>query len=185
MISSGLTRQRASSNAVRASISAKTPYDAQGIATLENSLLHQAWQKGWAVNDTGGITHQAVAGFTQTGSAGGSLVYGFNNIIAYRIIDGTGNAEWIDNSDTRFDAIAVSMGLLGLITRVRLQLVPTYNIVGQENAVPPVGATCPVDVFGPGDGRKTFDGAMAEGQHLCADGMVAAKRRRARDILAG
>ena len=132
----------------------KDPYDAQGVATLENSLLHQAWQKGWAVNDTGGITHQAVAGFTQTGSAGGSLVYGFNNIIAYRIIDGTGNPEWIDNSDERFDAIAVSMGLLGLITRVRLQLVPTYNIVGQENAVPPVGPKCPVDVFGPGDAEK-------------------------------
>jgi hypothetical protein len=132
----------------------KDPYDAQGISTLENSLLYQAWQKGWAVNDTGGITHQAVAGFTQTGSAGGSLKYGFNNIIAYRIIDGTGNAEWIETSDARFDAIAVSMGLLGIITRMRLQLVPTYNIVGQENAVPPVGADCPVDVFGPGTADK-------------------------------
>jgi len=127
----------------------KDPYDAQGVATLESSLLYQAYLKGWAVDDTGGITHQAVAGFTQTGSAGGSLKYGFDNIIAYHIIDGTGTAEWIDNSDERFDAIAVSMGLLGIITRVKLQLVPMYNIIGQENTVP-IGPDCPIDIFGSG-----------------------------------
>ncbi len=132
----------------------KDPYDAQGKATLDNSLLHQAWQKGWAVNITGGISHQTIAGFTQTGSAGGSLTYGFNNIIAYRIVDGTGTAQWIDDSDPRFDAIAVSMGLLGIVIRVRMQLVPTYNIVGQENAVPTSGPDCPVDIFGPGSGTK-------------------------------
>ena len=130
------------------------PYDAQGVATLENSLLYQAWEKGWAVNDTGGITHQAVAGFTQTGSAGGSLKYSFDNIIAYRIIDGTGSPEWIEKGDARFDAVAVSMGLLGIITRVRLQFVPTYNIIGQENAVPVSGPDCPIDIFGPGTSDK-------------------------------
>jgi hypothetical protein len=132
----------------------KDPYDADGPATVENSLLYQAWQKGWAVNITGGISHQTVAGFSQTGSAGGSLTYGFNNITAYRIIDGTGNAEWIDDSDDRFNAVAVSMGLLGIIVRVRMQLVPSYNIVGEEYTVPTIGPDCPVDLFGGGDAAK-------------------------------
>lgn len=132
----------------------KDPYDADGKATLENSLLYQAWQKGWGVDITGGISHQTIAGFTQTGSAGGSLTYGFNNIIAYRIIDGHGQAEWIEQGDPNFDAIAVSMGLLGIIVRVRMQLVPTYNIMGSENAVPITGSDCPVDIFGPGDGER-------------------------------
>ncbi|MBP7952015.1 MAG: hypothetical protein KAZ17_00875 [Sphingorhabdus sp.] len=132
----------------------KDPYDADGPATIENSLLYQAWQKGWAVNITGGISHQTVAGFSQTGSAGGSTTYGFSNITAYRIIDGTGNAEWIDDSDDRFHAVAVSMGLLGIIVRVRMQLVPAYNIAGVEYTVPAGGNDCPVDLFGPGDAAK-------------------------------
>ena len=47
------------------------PYDPVGVATLENSLLYQLFQKGWALNDLGGITHQTISGFLATGSSGG------------------------------------------------------------------------------------------------------------------
>jgi FAD/FMN-containing dehydrogenase len=53
--------------------------DPAGTATLETSLLWQlATEKGWSLEDTGGITHQTVSGFTATGSSGGSLQYSAN-----------------------------------------------------------------------------------------------------------
>ncbi len=126
------------------------PQDPFGVSTLENSLLHQIFKRGWAVDTLGGITHQTLAGFTATGSAGGSTRYGWTNAIAFRVVDGTGNAEWIDQSHPQFDAFGTSMGLLGVVTKIRMQLVPMYNIQGTEVTTPITGPEAPVDLFGPG-----------------------------------
>lgn len=126
------------------------PDDPFGRSTLENSLLHQIFKKGWAVDTLGGITHQTLAGFTATGSAGGSTRYGWDNAVAFRMIDGTGKAEWIERGHPHFDAVGTSMGLLGIVTRIRMQLVPMYNIEGSEVTTPVSGACAPVDLFGPG-----------------------------------
>ncbi|WP_299193874.1 FAD-binding protein [uncultured Erythrobacter sp.] len=130
------------------------PEDPFGVSTLENSLLHQIYEKGWAVNTLGGITHQTLAGFTATGSAGGSTRYAWDNAVAFRVVDGMGNAEWIDQSHEHFDAIGTSMGLLGLVTKIRLQLVPMYNIEGTEITTPMSGLDAPMDFFGPGDASQ-------------------------------
>lgn len=131
------------------------PQDPFGVSTLENSLLHQIFEKGWAVNTLGGITHQTLAGFTATGSAGGSTQYAWDNTIAYRIVDGTGKAEWIDQSHPHFDAFGTSIGLLGIVTKMRMQLVPMYNIEGTEITTPLSGPTSPVDFLG---GGKVYEG---------------------------
>ncbi|MBV9167115.1 MAG: hypothetical protein JO342_13295 [Solirubrobacterales bacterium] len=48
------------------------PSDPTDGATLESSLLYPLWKEtGWAISDTGGITHQTVSGFTPTKSSGG------------------------------------------------------------------------------------------------------------------
>ncbi len=126
------------------------PDDPFGISTLENSFLHQIFKKGWAVNTLGGITHQTLAGFTATGSAGGSTRYAWDNAIAYRIVDGMGNAEWIEVGHEHFDAIGTSMGLLGIVTKIRLQLLPMYNVRGTEITTSMNGPSAPMDFFGPG-----------------------------------
>lgn len=126
------------------------PEDPFGVSTLENSLLHQIFERGWAVNTLGGITHQTLGGFTATGSAGGSTRYAWDNAVAYRIVDGRGQAEWIEQGDEHFDAIGTSMGLLGVVTKVRMQLVPMFNIKGTEKTTLPTGAAAPVDFFGDG-----------------------------------
>lgn len=130
------------------------PYDPIGISTKENSLLGQLFQKGWGINDLGGITHQTISGFTATGSSGGSLIYDLDNITAFRVVDGTGDARWIDQTDPAFQAMCVSMGLLGIVTKVRLKCNPAFTISGQENTVPTTGADCPIDLFGAGDPAK-------------------------------
>ncbi|WP_108788340.1 FAD-binding protein [Erythrobacter sp. Alg231-14] len=126
------------------------PQDPFGVSTPENSLLHQIFEKGWAVNTLGGIIHQTLAGFTATGSAGGSTRYAWDNAIAFRIVDGTGKAEWIDQGHPDFDAVGTSMGLLGIVTRIRMQLVPMYNIKGTEKTTPIDCETAPMDFLGDG-----------------------------------
>lgn len=136
------------------------PYDPTGTSTLDNSLLYQAWQKGWTLRDLGGITHQTVSGFLSTGSSGGSLQYGIDdNLLAFRLVDASGQARWIDRDTERdlFDAVGVSLGLLGIITKVRLQLTPAYNLYGQEITTPTTLEACPIDLFGPGrDGKPSL-----------------------------
>lgn len=129
------------------------PSDPFGASTLENSFLHQIFEKGWAVNIVGGITHQTVSGFTAMGSAGGSIMYAYDNIIAFRVVDGLGQASWIEAGDPVFDAMLTSVGLLGVITAMRFQLVPMYNIAG-NTLTTTTGADCPIDLFGPGSATK-------------------------------
>jgi hypothetical protein len=113
----------------------KNPLDPTYNSTIENSLFSQLDKKGWALHDTGGITHQTVGGFISTGSSGGSLTYSIeDNIIGIRFIDGNGNIHEVNETDepNLFHAVGVSMGLLGIITEVKLQCIPKYNIKGNE-----------------------------------------------------
>jgi D-arabinono-1,4-lactone oxidase len=131
------------------------PYDPTHTSTVENGLLYSLQQRGWALSDLGGITHQTVSGFLSTGSSGGSLKYGIDeNIVALRIIDGTGEVRELTRATTPdlFLAAGVSMGLLGVISRVKFQCIPTYNIVGSESTSRE--DDCEIDLFGPGSTNK-------------------------------
>ncbi|MEO9462260.1 MAG: hypothetical protein ABJ242_05945 [Marinomonas sp.] len=130
------------------------PEDPFGVSTLENSFLHQIFEKGWAVNTLGGITHQTLAGFTASGSAGGSTRYAWDNAVAFRMVDGLGNAAWIEKGSAEFDAVSTSMGLMGVITKMRLQLVPMYNVAGTEKMTPVTGPEAPMDLFGDGSASQ-------------------------------
>ena len=130
------------------------PYEAIGSATLKESFLYQIFEKGWGINDLGGISHQTVSGFISTGSAGGSLTYSLDNVLAFWVIDGTGQAGWVERGSDEFDAVSVSMGLLGVITKIRFKLARTFNIYGQEITVPESGPDSPIDLFGPGDDKR-------------------------------
>ncbi len=133
------------------------PMDPAGRSSLKNSLLYQAFKKGWALNDLGGITHQTVSGFMMTGSAGGTLMYSLeDNLLALRIIDGSGNVQWIEkekDNDT-FNAFALSMGLLGIVSRVKFKLTKNYFIYGQQITTPTDSNDSPIDLFGNGSEGK-------------------------------
>ena len=138
------------------------PNDPFGSSTLENSFLHQIYLKGWAVDTLGGITHQTISGFTGTGSAGGSVMYGFNNVIAFRVVDGLGVAGWIVQGDPAFPAMLTSVGLLGIVVKMRFQLIKMYNIAGTE-VTTSTGADCPVNLFSlPDDKRPTLQQFLTE-----------------------
>ena len=136
----------------------KDPLDPTETSTIKESLLYQAHQKGWTLNDLGGITHQTVSGFLMTGSSGGTLMYSLDeNILALRIVDGTGHAGWVekDKHQDLFNALALSLGLFGVVTKVRLQLTEEFCIYGEEITYD-IGPSCPIDLFGEGN-KKTPD----------------------------
>lgn len=132
------------------------PSDPTGTATLETSLLWQlATEKGWSLQDTGGITHQTISGFTATGSSGGSLKYSANrNLWGFRIVDGRGEVHEVSRDDPDpdlFYAMCPNLGLLGVVSTITFECVETFNIEGREATT--TVETCPVDLFGDGDAQ--------------------------------
>lgn len=130
-------------------------------STLENSLLYtlNAHDPGYALPDLGGITHQTVAGFLSTGSAGGSLKDGLHdNIIALRFVNGLGEIVKYTkaSNDPKFFAAGVSMGLFGILTSVTFTLMENFFIKGTQTISPLLPPSknpsegCPIDVLGAG-----------------------------------
>ncbi len=138
------------------------PRDPTGRSCLDNALCPLLHARGWALPDLGGVSHQTVAGFLATGSAGGSLHHSFADaVVALRIVDGRGQVRSFDRRDDP-DALAgalVSLGLLGVVTEVTLQCEPTYAIVGEESCR--TLAEAEVDLFADGDDGDNGDNGIA------------------------
>ena len=130
------------------------PDPSDPTAPLKTSLLWQlAETRGWALDQTGGITHQTVSGFTATGSSGGSVRFSMNdNLWGFRLIDGSGEVHDLTREDPRFFAMAPSLGLLGVVSKVILRCVDNFAIAGQQSTT--TLAECSVDVLGPGSAQR-------------------------------
>ncbi|XP_046855437.1 uncharacterized protein LOC124448464 [Xenia sp. Carnegie-2017] len=107
----------------------------------EKSLCYKVNEAGFALPDLGGITHQTVAGFLSTGSAGGSLIYSLTDSIEeITFINGKAQEQTCSRNDSEtkdlFFAVGVSMGLFGVITKVKFCLEnKQFNVVGNELSV--------------------------------------------------
>lgn len=148
----------------------KDPYDPTGTSTWANSLNAKLQRKGYALPDLGGISHQTVAGFMSTGSSGGSIQHDLLGAVKrIRFVDGTGKVHDVraDDPDPKkkelFFAVGVSMGLLGVITKVWFEAVPTYNIKGRE--VRDETSKVEIDFFGDGNGHRDFATYLKETEY--------------------
>jgi len=92
----------------------------------------------WALGDLGGIVHQTVGGFLATGSSGGSVVHGLHDgIVELRFVDAEGNVrvarrDAVGPERELFEALSVSMGLLGVVTEVTFECEAAYQVEGRE-----------------------------------------------------
>ncbi len=107
-------------------------------SNISNSVTHSVDKDGFAINILGGMSHQTVAGFISTSSAGGSLKFNFHDCVqAIEFVDGLGNLVTLRrDQDEEFFAVGVSMGLFGIITSIIVKLSPKYWVVGTEQTVP-------------------------------------------------
>ncbi len=145
------------------------PRDPTGRSSLDDALCPALAARGWALPDLGGISHQTLAGFLATGSAGGSVHHAFTDaVVAMRIVDGTGavrtfrrhvphaptGRRWLQpqkfsSSGGDLAGALVSLGLLGVVSEVTLQCEPNWDLIGDEAVSSLTDAE--VDLFSDGD----------------------------------
>jgi len=92
-------------------------------------LLHQ---EGMALENMGDIDKQSVAGAFSTSTHGSGINFGIlsTQVLAITIINGEGEIVRLEketNGD-EFKAAQVSLGMLGIITRMKLKLLPSYKL---------------------------------------------------------
>lgn len=105
------------------------------IAALGEPL----WQAGLSIENQGDIDVQSIAGAIATGTKGsgpfGSLS---SRVVSLRVVNGLGEVVDIDASQPELlHAAQVSLGMLGPVLRVGLQLTPAYRLK-EENIVLPM-----------------------------------------------
>jgi len=123
------------------------------IASLGEAL----WQAGLSIANQGDVDVQSIAGAIATGTKGSGTAFGSlsSAVTSMRLIDGRGEVVDIDQKDAEALAAAqVSVGLLGVVLRIGLQLVPAYGL-REENAILPMS-----EVF------ARWDTLLAEYRHF-------------------
>ncbi|GAA4116542.1 D-arabinono-1,4-lactone oxidase [Enteractinococcus coprophilus] len=87
---------------------------------------------GWAMQNLGDINQQSIAGAISTGTHGTGAAYGglASQVVGLEVITGTGHSLSVsqEHEPELLDALRVSMGALGILTSVTLQLVPEYDL---------------------------------------------------------
>lgn len=98
------------------------------------------WQNGLSIANQGDIDVQSIAGAIATGTKGSGTQYGSlsSRVVSARIVNGLGDVVDIDATEPDLlHAAQVSLGLLGPVLRVGLQLVPAYKL-REENIILPM-----------------------------------------------
>ncbi|WP_413738372.1 D-arabinono-1,4-lactone oxidase [Sodalis sp. RH21] len=106
------------------------------IAALGEPL----WSAGLSIENQGDIDVQSIAGAIATGTKGSGTAFGSlsSRVISLRIVNGLGEVVDIDGETADYlRAGQVSLGLLGPVLRVGLQLVPAYRLK-EENIILPM-----------------------------------------------
>ncbi len=102
-------------------------------STLDNSFNKQIDDRGFALPILGTISHQTVAGCIQTSTSGGSNQHGLADVIhAFEWVNGLGEICYAEKGEANFNAVGVSMGLLGVITHITFKLPQKFFVQGVE-----------------------------------------------------
>lgn len=108
--------------------------DDRGVATVRagtrlGSLTRELARRGRAMSNLGDIDKQTLAGAIATSTHGTGVTLGTisTNVVALELVTADGSVLWLDRADgDMFRAAAVSLGVLGIVTRVKLQTEAQY-----------------------------------------------------------
>lgn len=90
-------------------------------------------EHGWALHNLGSLPHISVAGATATATHGSGDGNGVLSTAVRGIerIGADGELTWVHAGDPDFDGSVVALGALGVITRIRLAIEPTFDVTQQ------------------------------------------------------
>lgn len=94
------------------------------------AFLHE---HGWGLHNLGSLPHISVAGATATATHGSGDGNGVLSTAVRGIerIGADGELNWIHAGEPDFEGSVVALGALGVITRLRLAIEPTYDVTQQ------------------------------------------------------
>lgn len=97
-------------------------------------------RRGYAMENLGDINRQSIAGAVSTGTHGTGVDLGVisSQVTGFELVTADGERRWVDEpSDPElFAAGRVSLGALGILSRIRLRLVPLYNMRLTRSVLP-------------------------------------------------
>ena len=101
-----------------------------GAGTRYGVLAEWLESQGWALHNMGSLPHISVAGATATsthgsGNTNGSLSTAVSGL---QFVTATGELLDVRRGDTDFEGYVVHLGALGIVTRVTLDVQPTYLV---------------------------------------------------------
>lgn len=103
-------------------------------------LSAQLHQRGLALQNLGSIQEQSLAGAISTGTHGTGLQFGVlaTQVRALRLVTGSGEVVTcsVDHDGELLEAARVSLGALGVITEVTLQVAPAFNLREERTPLP-------------------------------------------------
>lgn len=109
--------------------------DAAGTATVAAGAAYGAVaveleRRGWALGALASLPHISVAGAVATGTHGsgdstGSLA---SAVAGLELVGTDGEVRSVRRGDAAFDGSVVALGALGIVTRVTLDVEPTYSV---------------------------------------------------------
>ncbi|ROT33696.1 D-arabinono-1,4-lactone oxidase [Micromonospora sp. HM5-17] len=103
-----------------------------GAGSRLRDLGEQLYDAGLAMDNLGDIDLQTIAGATATGTHGTGLRFGnlSTQIVAVRLVTGTGDVLDVSATDhpDLLPAVRLSLGALGVLTRITLQLSQVYKL---------------------------------------------------------
>lgn len=93
-------------------------------------LVEELDRQGWALHNLASLPHISVAGAIATGTHGsgdgnGSLA---SAVAALEIVTADGSVLTTRRGEPDFDGMVVSLGCLGIVTRVTLDIVPRFDV---------------------------------------------------------
>jgi FAD/FMN-containing dehydrogenase len=113
-------------------VDAETRHVTAWAQTAIGAFGEPLWEQGLALANQGDIDTQAIAGAIATGTHGSGATLGsFSSaLVAARMINGKGEVRDLSLADHPdiFPAVQTSIGMLGLMTRVTIKVVPAYRL---------------------------------------------------------
>ncbi|MBM0227242.1 FAD-binding protein [Micromonospora sp. ATA51] len=86
--------------------------------------------QGYALANLASLPHISVAGAVATGTHGSGDTHGnlATAVAALELVTADGDLLTVDRADERFAGMVVNLGALGVVTRVTLDVVPTFDV---------------------------------------------------------
>ncbi|WP_412160589.1 D-arabinono-1,4-lactone oxidase [Curtobacterium flaccumfaciens] len=101
-----------------------------GAGTRYGDVAADIDRAGFALHNTGSLPHISIGGAVATGTHGSGTTLGSlaTAVRAFEVLGPDGSARTIDRTDPAFDGAVLHLGLLGIVTRVTLDVEPAYRM---------------------------------------------------------